>query len=318
MNNLYANAVQSIQIGIEDYQSPDQKRSLSAVRNLYAGILLLAKEVLVRTVPDIEPKKILSRRYKPVLSADNEVEYVEDSPQTIDFGTLGRRFEDFGLSIDQKALGDLNKIRNDIEHYYTNQSHTAVRMAIAKALPVVAELFRMANEEPRDALGNAWDVMLEVKTVYEQELRSCKASFQAIEWASPTLEDAPKVCPTCASELIAQVDPDNSDRQSIKARCRACGFEFDGEALVVSALDSRFSAEDHVAIKDGGSPSVYNCPECGVEAYLMIDGETGCAWCEYVLEGECARCSETLTPDNVSFDNSDFCSYCDHVMSKDD
>jgi hypothetical protein len=48
MNTLFDNAIQSIQLGIEDYEHNDPMRALSAVRNFYAGTLLLAKEVLVR------------------------------------------------------------------------------------------------------------------------------------------------------------------------------------------------------------------------------------------------------------------------------
>ena len=41
--SILANAVSSIQLGIEDYKSSDARRMLSAVRNITAGILLLAK-----------------------------------------------------------------------------------------------------------------------------------------------------------------------------------------------------------------------------------------------------------------------------------
>ena len=68
---------------------------------------------------------------------------------------------------------------------------------------------------------------------------------------------------------------------------------------------------------DGGEQPVHTCPECGVDAYLLTAEATGCAWCGEVM-GECSRCSEALTPETVSFDNSRLCAYCDHVMSKDD
>ena len=55
MNSLFDNAVQSIQLGVEDYQSNDAKRAVSAVRNFYAGVLLLAKEVLIRAAPESDP-----------------------------------------------------------------------------------------------------------------------------------------------------------------------------------------------------------------------------------------------------------------------
>jgi hypothetical protein len=319
MNNLYTNAVQSIQIGVEDFQSNDQKRAVSAVRNLYAGILLLAKEVLVRTVPGVDPKAILSDRYKPILTKSNKVEYVPDSAgRTIDFQTISKRFSDFGLKIDHKALDDLNKIRNEIEHYFTSQPHPKVHEAIAKALPVVAGLFRFIDEEPATALGNTWEIMLGVKSVYDQERNVCEESFKAVDWESPSLGTAPKVCPACSSELIAQIDKTNVDRQSIRARCRTCGNQFDAEDLVVAALEALYGNDDYTAFKDGGDPSVYDCPECGLKTYLIVEDEAGCAWCGFALKEECARCSESLTPETVSADNHRLCSYCDHVMSKDD
>jgi hypothetical protein len=44
MDTILENAVQSIQIGVEDYESDDPRRMLSAIRNVTAGILLLFKE----------------------------------------------------------------------------------------------------------------------------------------------------------------------------------------------------------------------------------------------------------------------------------
>jgi hypothetical protein len=46
MNPLLKNAVVSIQLGLEDFASDDGRRIISAARNLYSGVLLLAKEVL--------------------------------------------------------------------------------------------------------------------------------------------------------------------------------------------------------------------------------------------------------------------------------
>jgi len=318
MNNLFTNAVQSLQNGMEDYRSNDPKRALSAVRNTYAGILLLAKEVLVRSAPAVDPKNILSSRYKPVRNASGKVEHIPDGPQTVDFDSLAKRFADFGLSIDRKALSELNKIRNDIEHMFTTQSHSAVREAVAKALPVVTDLFRQAKEQPAETLGDAWEIMLEVSDVYERELRACKASLEKIDWRSGALEDAPKSCPHCSSALVAQIDEDNGDMQSIQAKCRACGSDVSAEELVEAALNTLFEEHDYTAAKDGGDPIVYDCPECGVAAYIIDETEQGCAWCEFVLDDKCGYCSTSLTPSNVSADNSSVCSYCDNLMSKDD
>lgn len=64
-NPLLKNAVESIQIGLKDYQDIDKdpRRELSSIRNIYAGILLLYKYklqqhsylLLVRILCKIKP-----------------------------------------------------------------------------------------------------------------------------------------------------------------------------------------------------------------------------------------------------------------------
>jgi hypothetical protein len=76
MNTLFDNAVQSIQLGIEDYQANDPRRALSSVRNFYAGVLLLAKEVLVRQIPDAAPEDVLAARFKPIPDGQGGVQFV--------------------------------------------------------------------------------------------------------------------------------------------------------------------------------------------------------------------------------------------------
>jgi hypothetical protein len=150
MNTLFDNAVQSIQLGVEDYLSNDPRRAMSAVRNFYSGTLLLAKEVLVRQVPDANPEDVLGARYKPIPNGSGGLVFRSANHQTIDFGNIGERFKDFGIKIDYTALAELNRIRTDIEHYYTSESREKIREAIARAFPVVVDLFRAAGEQPYD------------------------------------------------------------------------------------------------------------------------------------------------------------------------
>lgn len=119
MNGLFENAVQSIQLGVEDYQTNDPKRVLSAVRNFNAGVLILAKEVLVRAAPNADPQDVIGARYKPVPDGVGGVIFTTASQQTIAFNTIGQSFRDFRLSINQLALNDLNRVRNEVEQHYT-------------------------------------------------------------------------------------------------------------------------------------------------------------------------------------------------------
>ena len=93
------------------------------------------------------------------------------------------------------ALKDLNRIRTDIEHYFTDKSRETVREAIAKAFPVVVDLFHLAEEIPHEVLGEAWQTMLEVRAVYEKELENCRASFGKIKWRSSIMAEIALNCP---------------------------------------------------------------------------------------------------------------------------
>ncbi|WP_249734961.1 hypothetical protein [Bradyrhizobium sp. sGM-13] len=66
MDSLFDNTIRSIQLGIEDSEANAPKRALSAVRNFYAGTLLLAKEVLVRAAPKAKIKDVLGMQFKPL------------------------------------------------------------------------------------------------------------------------------------------------------------------------------------------------------------------------------------------------------------
>ena len=220
MSQIFDNAIYSIQLGVEDYENKDPKRAMSAARNFYAGVLLLAKEVLVRQVSVIDPYEVLSVRYKPIPNSKNGISYVSDSSRTIDFDTISERFKDFGLEINNSELRDLRTIRNDLEHLYSNEPHQVVREAIGRAFPVVTKLFRLIGEEPASCLQDSWKVMLEVRDIYESELDSCRKSFEKIEWLSPILTKAIFSCPKCESSLVEQIDPTNKLHLNLICRCR--------------------------------------------------------------------------------------------------
>jgi len=318
MNMLFDNAVHSIQLGIEDYQANDPRRALSAVRNFYSGVLLLAKEVLVRRAPEADPEDVLGARYKPVSDGDGGVRYERASTQTVDFSTLGERFKDFGVEIDHSALRDLNRIRTDIEHYYTTESRETVCEAIAKAFPVVVDLFELAEEPPHEVLGDAWQAMLDVRAVYERQLRACEESLDNLKARVPVLEEISFNCPKCRSDLVCQLGASNTDPWSIEAICRSCGAQPEGDKLIEHSLGVHFAGENYRAMKDGGIEPLQHCPECGRDAYVLGAEVEGCALCEFVLNDNCAMCGIELIPFDAHPEDPTLCSYCYHMLSKDD
>jgi hypothetical protein len=316
MNDLFNNAIQSIQLGIEDYESNAPKRSPSAVRNFYAGVLLLAKEVLVQAAPNANPKDVIGAQYKPVPDGNGGIDFTAGN-RTIDFNEIGERFAAFNLKIDKAALKDLNKIRNDMEHLYSQATRDTVREAISKAFPVVVDLFRQMDEEPREHLGSSWAVMLAAKDLYDRELKQCKATFDDVEWKSQALSEAARPCPHCGSHLVYRVNQTNSESGFADAQCRQCGEKIDAITLMETALEAHFESESYHAAKEGSESPLGMCPECATNTYVIWDEENQCVNCFISLE-DCDRCGEPLTPNNVSDDSSSLCGYCSNAMAKDD
>lgn len=316
MVTLFDNAVASIKLGVEDYSANSDARALSAARNFYAGALLLGKEALRRKAPNADIDDILAAHYAPSPDGQGGVQIKPAGHVTIDFQTISRRFKDLGIDIageDLRLLESLGRIRNQIEHKFSSEPHEAVRDAIAKAFPVVLTLFHLCGEDPAVHLEASFTTMLEIREAYEREREKCIETFKNVDFPFGELSEYPFFCAECGSELIAQVDSANSDHSAIVGRCKSCGVEHDAETLIESALAHKYYRDMYLAQTDGGETPLGRCPECGVDAYVF---GLGCVWCAEKL-GHCARCGETLTPDNAAW-NSRFCGYYDHVINKDD
>ena len=318
MEHLLGNAVQSLQLGIEDFQADDQKRTISAVRNFYAGVLLLGKEVLVRRAPNASRQELLYMTYSPKPDGRGGVELVGKG-KTIDFDTLMRRLRDFGVRVDKDALSQLKSVRNEIEHDSAKYSTATVRARIARVFPVVRDLFRNGRLDAASLLGESWQFLLGIREVYERELEECRQTFSTIRWETDVLDGQAIRCPYCMNDLVAQVGAGNRHQHDMECKCRACGEAVPPEQAVEATLDALYAAEIHVAVKDGGDPPLYGCPECGVEAYLLTEDRNGCAWCGHRIQSNCDLCGAPLTPDSVSWEgNGGSCAHCAYVMSKDD
>ena len=314
---LYQNARDSIDMGITDYSSNHPTRVASGVRNFYSGLLILAKYVLAMKAPDADIMSVIGRDFEPIPTSDGNVEFVPKRGKTIDFQEIAGRFKKFGIQIEQDALIKLNRIRTDVEHFYTSENPDAIREVMARAFPLAISLFHLAGKEPRDELGDTWDVIIDIQEVYDRELSRCRSSFKNVEWLSQTLANAPYNCPICHSDLVIQDDPKWSKSHDAMVRCLACGERIDPQRAMERALELYFEAESHIAGMEGVEGPIGTCPECGTETYIMTEDEVGCANCELAL-GECARCCVGLTPENVDDEKHGLCSYCADLFRRDD
>lgn len=314
--DLLENAIASIKVGIEDYESKDRHRSISAVRNFYAGILLLGKQCLLNVVPKADPMDVLGTRYEPIPNGDGNVEFRYQGERTIDFGELRDRFRKFNLEWPNVGIEKLQKLRNKFEHYHSSESVEQIQEIIADCFPLVEHFFSNLELDPAEKLGHAWEIMLKEKRFFQSKKKECDETFSELPWKE--FDPSYLQCSSCDSGLLFQKDPENSDPTCIKASCKACRKSYSDKTFVKLVVQTIFGADDYVFHKDAGDGIIKDCPECGYDTYVENGDVNQCYYCLYEIEGECSGCGATLSADNLSADNSSLCSYCDHVFSKDD
>lgn len=321
MDSLLRNAVSSIQIGIEDFNSEDERRVLSTVRNVYAGILLLCKEVLRQHSPPNSNDVLIKKRTKPQRMCDGSVQIIGDGKNTIDRRGIQQHFASLDLSLDWKALERIANIRNDIEHYFPTQPEPQLREAMAEAFIVIQSILQNhLGTNPSDALGEStWDELLENHTVFSQFQDRCRQSLAKVNWGSSTAEAALKElrCVECGSSLIEQQDRENTAFDDVSFRCTQCCTELKRDDALEAALDELTAADAYIAMTDGGEPPIDDCPECTRAAYVYE--EERCVLCGFSADGyECAVCSQNLSLDEIRNGHTHLCSYHQHIVDKDD
>lgn len=171
MNPLLENAVASIQLGLEDFANDDERRIISAARNLYSGVLLLAKEVLRKLSPSGSNDILIRTNKKAVKEDDGTVRLVGDGKKTIDRFGIEETFKQLQLAVDLSALKRLADIRNDIEHMRPQHAPALIQEAIADAMPVIRDIIvKELHEQPSALLGqSAWGALLDQAKVFNGE-----------------------------------------------------------------------------------------------------------------------------------------------------
>lgn len=319
MNTILANAVQSIQIGVEDYQSSDPRRVLSAIRNITAGILLLFKERLRELSPPDSNEVLIKQRVLPEVDVNGQVVYKGKGKKTVDVQQIEERFSSLSIETNWKLFKSIVEIRNDIEHYCTTESADRLKELIADSFIIIRNFVSsQLGYEPVDLLGEqTWSVLLEIAEVYNRELDECQEAIGLIDWNSDAMSEMAEYlrCPQCHSALVKPIDPDTESNYSLEFSCSSCAHVSGIDEMAESALSESFEYEIYSAMKDGERPPIDTCPDCGRETFILA--EDLCAACgESLSYGECAVCGEELGPEDQYFNG--LCSYHHWQATKDD
>lgn len=319
MNTLLANAVAAIRLGVEDFQSTDSARLISAVRNITAGVLLLFKEKLRQMSPPNSDEVLLKERLRPAISKSGQITFVGIGRKTVDVQQIKERFKSLDVSVDWKRVDQLVQLRNDLEHYYTMASLAAVQGAIADAFAVLQSFVTVElNVEPLDLLGEpTWHALLAQSYVFEVQRAACRSELEKINWPDAVYADVVVEirCVRCHSELVKPVDVDVKDILSLDFQCTSCGEISQFDDAVGDAIAAAFAGEAYIAMTDGGDPPIVSCHECGQYAFHLKN--VVCLLCRGTLRyTECAVCSDSLGPEDQ--ENSGLCGYHKWQAEKDE
>lgn len=316
MKELLENAVLSIELGVEDYQTGDERRVLSAIRNLYAGVLLLCKQVLWNESPPGTDGSLIYKDLVP-RKIGGSVLMVPKKPHrnTVDRQQIEERFKELGLTLDWPKLQDLARIRNDVEHLFMTVKPAIAKEALASAMPVIEQLLVDHLEEEPAALfrDGIWKALLENQDVFEQQQARCAATFDKVDWKYESLAAALSDirCSKCGSSLVRQIDPDNTSPEALDLDCAECGESLDRDDVIEAAIQESTATAAYIAMTDGGEPPVMTCPECHRDTWVLGEGCVLCQCADLI----CSMCGSETNPDDFNYDD-DMCSYCSWKMDK--
>lgn len=314
--SIIQNAIDSIQIGIEDYEDGDDRRSVSAVRNISAGILLLYKEKLCQLSPSDNAELLIKQNIRPIQNESGDIVFEGKGHKTVDVQSIKDRFKSLKVDVDWKRFDEINKLRNELEHYYTAESPDAIREIVAKSFLLIRDfLTEYLNEDPQEILGEeAWTTLLEVNEVYSAEEKFCRDSINAIDWKYDSVKESLEYlrCSQCHSSLI-QAPYSDGNYPAINLHCKSCNYDFCFDDVVEQCIDDSLASAAYIEIKDGGESPYDTCPEC--EKNTFIHDESSCVACNYQMEySNCETCDEPLSLEEQY--NEGKCSYCEYKWEK--
>ena len=318
-NKLLENAVAAIQLGVEDSQSDNSKRSLSAVRNIYAGILLLFKERLRQFCPEDSNEVLLKERLVSRIGENGKLVFIGAGTKTVDVQGIKNHFNSLGIKADWKRFDALNKLRNELEHYYSSATSAQLQEVLAQACGVLYAFIRdELTLEPRALLGErVWTHMLSQTELYDKELILCREQMRQLSWPTEELSDVAEFlhCNNCESKLIFPVKANVQSVTSLTFKCNGCGEEMEFDDIIEAAIDEAYFGETYVSMTDGGDPPLDWCEHCGRTTFHVESGNClACLGCHKYRT--CAICHKAL--DSAEQHLRGLCEYHHHSLTKDD
>jgi hypothetical protein len=234
--------------------------------------------------------------------------FAGDGKNTVGVHEIKQRFKSLDIKVDWNKFDKLNDLRNNIEHYYTNESSDAALEVVATSFTLIQDfLSEYLREEPYEILGyECWQTLLDRAEILQKEQAICKESFKKIGFLDrENFRDFVNniECLSCSSQLIMVADESEIFPLLI---CKACGEKFDFKELLSDNID--FDGEN-----------LAYCNECKYHEHSVgkLEEEWICFACHCTHDemevGYCDFCNEFIAG-NLEDTYLSGCSMCDGQM----
>ena len=319
-SKILDNSIGAIELGIEDFKlsEKDPRRLQSAVRNLFAGILLLFKSKLAELSKEND-EALLKEKVRPIVK-DGDIKWVGYGKKTVDVQLIKERFFSLGISVDWGQLEKLQQYRNNIEHYFDkeNVKSDVVRTYIADSFVIITDFLKnQLDIDPLDTFKpEIWEFFLQEKNVFEQECKDRDKEFEQLTWISYKIKNYFKTfqCPECGCQIVSGLNKDQRRAEDELFTCRCCNTHFEYEEILDSIIDD-FSRKECLSIKDRGAMEIAYCPECDEEKYIV--SEQTCFACGATGPFICKFCDNEVPPCEFPiYGESKQCGACEYKMDK--
>lgn len=314
---LLYNAIISITHGIEDLENDDETRAYSALRNYYAGLILLTKQTIAHKHQEYNEDYILAKKYTPKIDKNGNIYYDKVGKETISFNEIAQRMKNIGIKISTESIKNLNSIRNDNEHLFTEANPSHIKELIYKSYPIIIDLCNAINENPAHIFGKTWDKIITESKHFKKKEGEFQKSFQNIEWKYKQIGSLKKRCLICNSSMIKQINPENTDQSNIETECYGCGSKTDGNKFLLHHILLNYDIDTTTREKEGiPFGPVYSCPEC--QEYAFLDFTMACASCDHRFNPQqCTACGTDIEIlDIIDGYEDDLCPSCRYSYDK--
>lgn len=318
MEKLLRNAIDSIEIGIEDFNlsKDDGRRIISCTRNIFAGILLLFKCKLVELSPNNSDEVLIKQKISPLIDK-GMLTWKGEGKKTVDVQGIKDRFKALNIQVNWKSLDKINEYRNDVEHYHNNKSVIVVQEMIAQVFPIINDFIHdYLNKNPESLFNShTWNTLLEVQEIYEKEKSICLNNLRKLSFYHDEIFNtiAEHKCSDCGYSLIfANNDEENNDADCVNYSCKSCNKIWNYDELIQECLGKKYKSEWWEYGRYGGEAPVIECPECGGQ-YDSIDQI--CYNCDAEIDGICQNCGDIISSEDLSF-SYPFCGFCNYILEK--